>query len=269
MPFYSLPTGGSPVLAGNGSPTGAIGNDGDLYIDQLNAVLYGPKASGAWGSGINLSNGPTGATGAASTVTGPTGAASTVTGPTGPSVTGATGSASTVTGPTGSVGVTGATGSTGAASTITGPTGSQGATGPTGAASTVTGPSGAVGATGATGSTGSASSVTGPAGSFGDPQSISDKTSSYTLTAGDEGKLLTFAAATGTLYVTVPNSSSVSFATGVHVDVARLGVAALVATGATGVTVNGTPSTTFRDTYSAGTLVCLGGNTWLLVGDMA
>jgi hypothetical protein len=65
--------------------------------------------------------GPTGATGAASTVTGPTGAQ----GPTGP-----TGAASTVTGPTGPTGaastVTGPTGATGAASTVTGPTGPTG-----------------------------------------------------------------------------------------------------------------------------------------------
>lgn len=118
MPFFSLPTGGSPVLAGNGAPTGAIGNDGDLYIDQQNSYLYGPKAAGSWGNGINLSYGPTGATG--------------------PAGVGATGAASTITGPTGSVGATGATG---AASTVTGPTGPS-VTGPTGSASTVTGPPG-------------------------------------------------------------------------------------------------------------------------------
>jgi hypothetical protein len=142
MPFFSLPSGASPVLAGNGAPTGGIGNPGDLFIDRANKLLYGPKdAVSGWPTGIDLSNGPTGA---ASTVTGPTGAASNVTGPTGSvGATGSTGPASTVTGPTGATGATGSVGATGAS-----------VTGPTGAASTVTGP------TGATGSTGPAPDVT-------------------------------------------------------------------------------------------------------------
>lgn len=164
MPFYSLPSGASPVLAGDAPPTGSIGNVGDLFIDRANAVLYGPKGLAGWPTGIALSLGPPGPTGAASNVTGPTGAASTVPGPTGPqglSITGPTGAASTVTGPTGSagaVGATGATGSAGAASTVTGPTGAQGLsiTGPTGSA----GVAGATGATGANG--GLAFSATGP-----------------------------------------------------------------------------------------------------------
>lgn len=62
--------------------------------------------------------------------TGPTGAASTVEGPTGPrGLVGPTGAASTTVGPTGATGVTGPTGTTGAQ----GPTGASGVTGPTGA----------------------------------------------------------------------------------------------------------------------------------------
>jgi hypothetical protein len=246
MPFYQLPTGASPLLAGHGSPTGAQGNDGDLYLDLDNAYVYGPKAAGDWGSPTDWSNGPTGATGS----------------------TGATGAASTVTGPTGSVGPTGpqgGVGSTGSASVVTGPTGATGSIGATGAASTVTGPTGPS----VTGPTGSASTVTGPVGSFGDPQVVSAKTASYTLQAADAGSLLTFATGSGTVYVTVPNSSSVSFSTGVHVDVARLGTAVVTVTGASGVTVNATPGRGLRAQYSGGSLVCLGGNTWLLVGDLS
>lgn len=186
MPFYSLPSGGSPVLAGSGAPTGALGNVGDLYIDTANALLYGPKTVGGWPTGtVDLSQGPTGPTGSqgvtgpASMVTGPTGA----TGSTGPSVTGPTGStgaASTVTGPTGSTGPS-VTGPTGAASTVTGPTGSTGSTGP---ASTVTGPTGSTGATGP--------SVTGPTGNTGPgyssidvTQTISANTNNFTPSAGD------------------------------------------------------------------------------------
>lgn len=94
MPFFSLPSGASPVLAGTTAPTGGVGNAGDLFIDRSAKLLYGPKdAVTGWPTGIDLSNGPTGATG----VTGPSGA----TGSTGPSVTGPTGGyAFTATGPT-------------------------------------------------------------------------------------------------------------------------------------------------------------------------
>ena len=372
MPFFSLPTGGSPVLAGSGAPTGSVGNVGDLFIDQSNKLLYGPKTIGGWPSGpIDLSNGPTGvsgptgstgpsvtgptgstggiafsatgptaptaanltvagaiwlddstgkyfvrygsqfieigvqgergatgSTGAASNVTGPTGstgAASVVTGPTGSTgstgptgSTGSTGPASTVTGPTGSTGSTGPTGSTGStgpASTVTGPTGSTGSTGPTGsagAASTVTGPTGSTGPTGAassvTGPTGPSdgptgpsgpSGPTGPAGSFSDAQSISASVTGYTLVLGDAGKLVTMDAATGTITVTIPPASSVAFPTGTHVDFARLGVAAVRVTGATGVTVNATPGSNLRAQYSAATAIRYAGDTWLLVGDLS
>ena len=117
----------------------------------------------------NLMTGPTGATGAASTITGPIGNTG---------ATGATGAASTVTGPTGYTGPTGntgATGATGAASIITGPTGANGPTGPangptgaTGPASIITGPTGPMSTiTGPTGSTGPASIITGPTGPAG------------------------------------------------------------------------------------------------------
>jgi len=131
MPFFSLPTGGSPVLAGSGAPTGILGGVGDLYLDTTGKYLYGPKdAVTGWGAGIDVSSGPSGPTGAtgmtgpSSMITGPTGR----TGPTGPNITGSTGATSTVTGPTGNTGPTGL-GDTGPASDVTGPTGDTGPTG--------------------------------------------------------------------------------------------------------------------------------------------
>ena len=114
---------GARIFWGTTGPASNVGKSGDFFIDGSAGVLYGPKANGAWGSGLQLQSGPTGSTGPS--VTGPTGAASTVTGPTGatgPQVTGPTGAASTVTGPTGPS-VTGPTG----------PSGVVGSTGPTGA----------------------------------------------------------------------------------------------------------------------------------------
>ena len=190
MPFYSLPTGGSPVLAGSGAPTGAVGNVGDLFIDRSNKLLYGPKEIGGWPSGpVDLSNGPTGVSGPTGStgpsVTGPTGVtggiAFAATGPTAPTAAGLTvAGAIWLNDSTGKyfvrygsqfieIGVQGERGATGASSTVTGPTGPQ-VTGPTGAASSVTGP------TGSTGSTGAASVVTGPTGPSGGPTGVTGPT---------------------------------------------------------------------------------------------
>jgi hypothetical protein len=110
--------------------------------------------------------GPTGPTGADSTVVGPTGPQGAL-GPTGP-----TGADSTVVGPTGPPGDTGGTGPTGPQGDIgltgnTGPTGPQGDIGLTGNTGP-TGPQGDIGLTGNTGPTGPQGNLgpTGPAGGF-------------------------------------------------------------------------------------------------------
>jgi hypothetical protein len=325
MPFFSLPTGGSPVLAGSGAPTGALGNIGDLFIDTSNKLLYGPKAVGGWPSGpVDLSNGPTGSTGptapasvlSVGTVATGTSAAVTITGvapsqtisfvipqitgPTGAAATGPTGSqgaASTVTGPTGAAstvtGPTGSTGSAGPASTVTGPQGATGSTGATGANSNVTGPTGQFpfAATGPTApsltlagsvwlddSTGKyfvrydsnwiEIGVQGEKGTFAYAQSINTQSATYTLTLADAGKMIAMNA-TGSVNVVVPNSSSVNFATGTHVDLLRVNTGAMTVTGATGVTVNGTPGLNIRARYSSATLILYSSNTWVVVGDLA
>jgi hypothetical protein len=195
MPFFSLPSGASPVLSGESPPTGGVGNVGDLFIDLANATLYGPKTISGWPSGIDLSQGPTGPS---------------VTGPTGPQVTGPTGAASTVTGATGATGpvVTGPTGSTGgyafAATGATAPSlttpgaiwldtsngkyfvlydevfleiGVQGEAGPTGPAGPgVTGPTGSTGAAGPTGPSDGPTGPTGVGGIPSDPSGITGAT---------------------------------------------------------------------------------------------
>lgn len=263
MPFFSLPTGGSPVLAGSGAPTGSLGNVGDLFIDTANKLLYGPKSLAGWPSGpVDLSNGPTGPTG----VTGATGnMAFSATGPTAPAGQFATMPGAVWLDDSGryfvryetnwvEIGVQGERGQTG-------PTG---AAGPTGAS--ITGPSGpAGGPTGAAGPTG----ATGAVGGFADAQAINAQTGNYTLTLADAGRLVTINAAAGTNTVTVPASSSVAFPTGTHIDVARLGNGLVRVTGATGVTINATPGINLRAQYSAGTVILYAGNTWLLVGDLS
>lgn len=64
-------TDGNTILSGSGAPGSGLGNDGDLYYDKLNSDIYGPKASGSWGSPTSII-GPAGA-GAVDSVNGQSG----------------------------------------------------------------------------------------------------------------------------------------------------------------------------------------------------
>ena len=56
---------GKTVRNGTVAPTSGIGVDGDFYINTATNILYGPKASGAWPTGVSLvgPQGPTGPSG--------------------------------------------------------------------------------------------------------------------------------------------------------------------------------------------------------------
>ena len=47
---------GYSVLHGSGAPSSGTGVDGDFYIDTSAWTIYGPKASGAWGSSTNIAS---------------------------------------------------------------------------------------------------------------------------------------------------------------------------------------------------------------------
>ena len=146
LPAASGPTGTDYIILSR--PSGANAGTKALTLSQLSDYVSEN------GGGV----GPTGPSGAASTVPGPTGPASTVPGPTGPA------------GSNGDAGAQGEAGPTGPA----GAPGNDGATGPAGAS--VTGPSGPAGPAGSPGATGPAgAAVTGPTGPAG---------FSYTITSG-------------------------------------------------------------------------------------
>jgi hypothetical protein len=172
---------GKTVRNGSGAPSTGLGVDGDFYIDPSTSLIYGPKASGTWPSGVSLI-GATGAAGSngfsvlnsAGTPSGGLGVNGDFCIDTtnelvyGPKTAGAWGSGTSLVGPTGA---TGDTGATGAAATIS--VGSV-TTGAAGSSVSVTnaGTSGAAvfdftiprGDTGAAGETGD----TGPQGETGD-----------------------------------------------------------------------------------------------------
>jgi hypothetical protein len=150
---------GKTVSNGTSNPVSGTGVNGDFYINTATNTLFGPKANGAWPSGVSLV-GPTGATGTqgiqgATSATGVAGvagadgksvrngtsdpvsgtgvdgdfyintAANTLFGP---KANGAWPSGVSLVGATGAQGIQGATGAAGAA----GPKGDPGATGPQG-----------------------------------------------------------------------------------------------------------------------------------------
>lgn len=55
---------GSAWFTGTGVPSGGLGEDGDFYLDDATGDVYGPKASGAWGSASSNLQGADGTNGA-------------------------------------------------------------------------------------------------------------------------------------------------------------------------------------------------------------
>lgn len=92
---------------------------------------------------------------------------------------------------------------------------------------------------------------------------VSAKTDSYTLVAGDNGSVITINKASAT-NLTVPSGLSAGFT----VLVAQIG-AGQVTLVASGTTVNATPGLKLRTQYSAVTLVHLGSDVWLASGDLS
>lgn len=91
----------------------------------------------------------------------------------------------------------------------------------------------------------------------------------YTFVMGDAGLLCTFSNASA-ITVTVPPNSSVAFPIGTQIDVASLGAGLTTFAQGAGVTINSEDSKKkLAKRYSAGTLVKLGTDTWLLTGSIA
>ena len=159
---------GKTLLSGNGPPGYVVGTDGDFYIDLIANRIYGPRFSGAWGSGTSLIGpaGPAGANGW--TVLNGTSAPSNATGANGDFFINT--ATSIIYGPKAAgvwpagVSLIGATGATGS----TGPQGEQGPAGPTGASGPQgpTGPAGATGPQGPAGAAGSSAYQVAVAGGF-------------------------------------------------------------------------------------------------------
>lgn len=89
------------------------------------------------------------------------------------------------------------------------------------------------------------------------------KTSAYTLASGDYESMVQM---NGAFAFTVGTGLS---AAPVGTQIHLLALTTGVTVAASGVTLNGTPGLKLRAAYSSATLICLGTNNWVLIGDLS
>lgn len=99
--------------------------------------------------------------------------------------------------------------------------------------------------------------------------SFSSKTgASSTLALTDADKMLEISTTGGAHQITVPTDASVAFPVGTTINLTQIAGGTVTVVGASGVTLNYTPSNTLRTQWSSAVLVKRAANTWLLSGDL-
>ena len=95
----------------------------------------------------------------------------------------------------------------------------------------------------------------------------SSQTASYTLVAGDRGKLVEMNVGSANT-LTVPLNSTVPYPVGTQIDILQVGSGQTTVAGAVGVTINGTPGLKIRAQWGGATLIKRATDTWVLIGDL-
>lgn len=152
----------------------------------------------------------------------------------------------------------GIVGPTGPSGGPIGPTGDKGDTGPTGSTG-LKGDTGPIGLTGLTGDQG-------PTGTWvlaQDPVTVTG--TSYTISSTDIGKMLITTNTGPTVSISV--NTGIGLSVGQRVDIIQNADGQVIIGGSA--TVGSNPTKKFRAKYSAATLICVGLNTYVLVGDLA
>ena len=96
-------------------------------------------------------------------------------------------------------------------------------------------------------------------------QPIETKSDSYELLTTDAGKVIAMNKATAQ---TVTVGATLDLAVGQRIDIIQTG-AGQVTVSASSTTVNGTPGLKFRAQYSAASLLCVGNDSYILMGDLS
>lgn len=104
---------------------------------------------------------------------------------------------------------------------------------------------------------------------YGKAQTLNAQTAAYTLANTDAGKIVTVNTSSN---VTISVATSTGLSAGQRVDVVTLGTGTITidsAAAPNAVTLNSTPGKKLRARYSGATLLCLGSNDYVLIGDLA
>lgn len=107
------------------------------------------------------------------------------------------------------------------------------------------------------------------ADTFGKAQTLNAQTGAYTLASSDAGKLVTVNTSSN---VTITINTSTGLSAGQRIDLLTIGTGTItVASEAApnNVTLNATPGAKLRARYSGATLLCVGSNDYVLIGDLA
>ena len=141
---------------------------------------------------------------------------------------------------------------------------------------TQVGPSGISGISGVPGISGISgvpgiSGISGVPGTWATTQTVNPQSgTSYPLVSGDVGKMITLSNAS---QVTVTVGTSLGMTAGQSIDILSLtstsNLSKPVLVSAGGATLVGTPGLYLRTQYSAGTLFCIGTNSFVLIGDLS
>ena len=93
----------------------------------------------------------------------------------------------------------------------------------------------------------------------------------YPVTTADTNKLL-ICASTASGTISIPNNATQGFAIGQKIDLAQMGTGTVTVVGTvvggTTVNVRSTPSAIIRTQYSAASVIKIGTDEWLLMGDL-
>jgi phage-related tail fiber protein len=90
----------------------------------------------------------------------------------------------------------------------------------------------------------------------------------YTFVLTDADNVLVLFANSSTITATVPLNSSVAFPVGCQIQILRTGSSTVQVIGDTGVTVRTTDGSYIRTQYSSATIVKIGTDEWVLIGDV-
>jgi hypothetical protein len=98
-------------------------------------------------------------------------------------------------------------------------------------------------------------------------QTISDKTTNYTLALSDAFSFQTMSNASNRAF-TIPQESNVAFSNGTSIDLMRKGAGNVFILGETNVVLRAPLGATFRTQNSVATAIKIGTNDWLVTGDL-